>query len=124
MWFELALNENGRGDLADKLISPRPWSRPERTGLRPGHGFFIVPQTHGAMTMIRFSIPLGLALAALTLLAAGTPAPAKNALQRLRSRGLDYDGYSGGYLWCERSGHTSGRSQLLWGLGPAGQLSD
>jgi hypothetical protein len=28
-------NKSGRGDLADKLISPRPWSRPERPVCAP-----------------------------------------------------------------------------------------
>ena len=35
------LTKNGRGDLADKLISPRPRSRPSARSRAEEHGFFI-----------------------------------------------------------------------------------
>src|SRR6266481_2503653 len=38
---EPSYNKMGRGDLADKLITPRPQSRPERTVCPPGTTAFL-----------------------------------------------------------------------------------
>ena len=68
--------------------------------------------------MKRFSILLGLALATLTLLAAGTPTQADERPFRANwSGGLYYDGYSGGYLFANGQATHLGAASFSGGLG-------
>jgi hypothetical protein len=103
--------KDGRGDLASKLISPRPGRQPGRTVCAPGGGVFIVTQIFGRSTMNRLCASI---LAVGLITGSGTSAQSADRPFQAELSGA-YSEFARGY---EVLGHVThlGNSQAVLGL--------